>query len=318
MQNMFPYRHDPYHGLATIDPADTAGLSLCDAIAYAEQKLGCVPAGRVEEVVSLYVTACILQRLRDQQGEPILIVKGGLVSQALLGEHARITPDVDAALRCSTDEFLQRLPEAFTEPWGKVRASLGEVVESPYGLCPYEMLVLHVRLEADGCEPREVTVDILCGPTAKGFGARPVNAPPLAGVGLPEPDDFWTITPEAVVTEKIAACVDVNVYDLDDAKLFPIHAIRAKHLVDLVWLSRMCEAGELSNEEVFKEVEGLHRFSTPVRLERGYQPLPRPMRIAVWEGWRYVYLGAALQTGLDVSMEDAIHEVNCWLERIGV
>ncbi|MBR2834201.1 MAG: nucleotidyl transferase AbiEii/AbiGii toxin family protein [Coriobacteriales bacterium] len=318
MQPLLPYCHDPYHGLTTLNPAHVAGLSLGDAIAQAEQELGCVPKGRLADLVMLFVTACMLQRLEDRQGEPLLVVKGGLVSQDLLGERARYTPDVDAALRCSTSEFLQRLPEAFSKPWGQVHATLGEIIESPYGWCPYEMLVVHVLLEADGCEPQDVTVDILCGPTAKNFSSRCSSVPALSGVGLPEPHTFWTITPEAVVTEKIAACVDVNVFDLDDKKLLPIHAARAKHLVDLVWLSRMCDAGILSNKKVVDEVEGLRRCSTPVREERGFQPLPRMMRIKVWEGWRFVYLGAALQTGLNITMDEAVQEVNGWLERIGL
>lgn len=106
------FKHDPYGGLIALrSHMPSPGHDLDSACAYAEQELGCVPSGRLRTYVMLSAGAAMLQRVRDDAGVPLFIVKGGLIWQALLGSNARPTYDLDGALTCDINEFVARARE---------------------------------------------------------------------------------------------------------------------------------------------------------------------------------------------------------------
>jgi hypothetical protein len=58
------------------------------------------------------VVAAVLDRVRDENDEPVFLLKGGVAMELRLKLRARTTKDYDAAFRARADEVLDLLDEA--------------------------------------------------------------------------------------------------------------------------------------------------------------------------------------------------------------
>jgi hypothetical protein len=54
----------------------------------------------------------VLDRVRDEDGEPIFLLKGGVAMEMRLQLRARATRDYDSAFRARAEEVLDHLDEA--------------------------------------------------------------------------------------------------------------------------------------------------------------------------------------------------------------
>ena len=75
-----------------------------------------MPPARLQRWLNAMIVTAVLDRVRDENGEPFLL-KGGLAMELRLQLRARVTGDYDAAFRTRTEEAVERLDEALTQPW---------------------------------------------------------------------------------------------------------------------------------------------------------------------------------------------------------
>ena len=59
--------------------------------------------------------SAVLDRVRDEDGEPLFTLKGGAAMELRLGLNARASKDYDAAFRDRAEGMLDALDEALTE-----------------------------------------------------------------------------------------------------------------------------------------------------------------------------------------------------------
>ena len=76
-----------------------------------------MPPARLQRWLNAMIVTAVLDRVRDENGEPIFLLKGGLAMELRLQLRARVTGDYDAAFRTRTEEAIERLDEALAHPW---------------------------------------------------------------------------------------------------------------------------------------------------------------------------------------------------------
>jgi hypothetical protein len=59
----------------------------------------------------------VLDRVRDEDGEPIFLLKGGVAMELRLQLRARVTRDYDSAFRARAEELFDHLDEALAQEW---------------------------------------------------------------------------------------------------------------------------------------------------------------------------------------------------------
>ena len=75
-----------------------------------------MPPLRLQRWLNAMIVTAVLDRVRDEDGEPIFLLKGGLAMELRL-QLARATGDYDAAFRARAEEAIDRLDEALAAPW---------------------------------------------------------------------------------------------------------------------------------------------------------------------------------------------------------
>ena len=77
------------------------------------------------------IVTAVLDRVRDEDGDPIFLLKGGLAMELRLQLRARATGDYDAAFRARTEEVIDRLDEALAAPWNNFDLTVTRPRSSP-------------------------------------------------------------------------------------------------------------------------------------------------------------------------------------------
>jgi Nucleotidyl transferase AbiEii toxin, Type IV TA system len=159
-------------------------------------------------VGSAAVVSC-LDGLRDVNGKPRLVVKGGGALRLRLGEDARLTKDLDASFRGDLDEAEQLIRQALHKGWSGFTGLLSdpeEIVRT--GLKPpprrYQLAVNY--------EGQRLTAFPLEIATAEASsGDNPEILTPTVSLsifGLPDPDPVAFLPATWQVAQKLHACTE--------------------------------------------------------------------------------------------------------------
>jgi hypothetical protein len=76
-----------------------------------------MPPALLQRWLNAMIVTAVLDRVRDEDGEPIFLLKGGLAMELRLQLRARATGDYDAAFRSRTEDVIDHLDEALARPW---------------------------------------------------------------------------------------------------------------------------------------------------------------------------------------------------------
>jgi hypothetical protein len=76
-----------------------------------------MPPARLQRWLNAMVITAVLDRVRDENDEPIFLLKGGLSMELRLRLRARVTTDYDTAFRARADQVMNLLDEALARPW---------------------------------------------------------------------------------------------------------------------------------------------------------------------------------------------------------
>lgn len=63
------------------------------------------------------VIAALTAHARDNSGQPLFVIKGGVAVELLMGLAARATKDLDAAVRTTAEDIRPHLLDALAQGW---------------------------------------------------------------------------------------------------------------------------------------------------------------------------------------------------------
>lgn len=103
-----PYKYQPIDGLLNLKKEDFKCINLLKMLEKVEEDISPAPKGRAKRLMLFFYLIDIL----NSKNIPFL-VKGGLILQYYLKDHARATDDLDILIPNSPDEFYIKAQEAF-------------------------------------------------------------------------------------------------------------------------------------------------------------------------------------------------------------
>lgn len=178
-------------------------------IARAEGKLGDeARGGRLGWLVASSVAIAAVQRAIDADDRRLFLLKGGTLLQHRLKATARTTKDVDGLIRGDLDEFLLALEGALAQPWGPLTLRRGEVevVNVPTKIVKPRRF--DIILDMRGVTWRRIQFEVSPDEAGIGDEHETIEAPPLAGFGLPDPDALIGIAMRFQIAQKLHAVTD--------------------------------------------------------------------------------------------------------------
>ena len=237
-----------------------------------------VPVARVQRSVSYMVIAAMLDTVRDADGEPLFLIKGGVAMELRLALRARATQDLDAAFRAAAGEMIERLDDALEAGHADFTAS--RTAPQPVGRT--RALRVGVKLAYRGRSWGTVPVEISGaeGRAADEFERVPARL--LDSLGIEVPAEIACVSLRYQVAQKLHACTQV----FDDG---PANA-RFRDLLDLLLLRELLAAVDLPQVraacvETF-ELRATH---------------PWPPAVTIGEGWAPAYAQLAAAAGFGVT-----------------
>jgi len=280
-------------------------------IAQAEGTLGVdARGGRLGWLVASSVATAAVQRAVDADGRQLFLLKGGTLLQHRLDATSRATKDVDGLVRGDLDAFLVALEPALAKPWGPLTLRRGpvETVHVPTKIIKPRRF--DIILELRGVTWRRIQFEVSPDEAGAGSESESVQSPPLAGLGLPDPDAIVGLALRFQIAQKLHAVSDPH---------DPPAAIndRARDVVDLLLLRDLAvQTGHPTLADIRQASEAVFLARA---AEAGHLGLPSrtwPPVVVAQPHWADDYHRAADSAGLTQSLDDAVAQVNAWVEAL--
>jgi hypothetical protein len=168
----------------------------------AEQRM---PPVRLQRWLNAMIVTAVLDRIRDEDGEPIFLLKGGVAMELRLQLRACATSDYDAAFRARTDDVIDRLDEALDQAWNGFDMARDE----PEIIANTNAVRVRLRLTYKGRSWGSVQMEMAPAEGAMGREFDRVAAMPLNTLQVPLPDAVSCVSLRYQVAQKLHACTEV-------------------------------------------------------------------------------------------------------------
>jgi hypothetical protein len=232
------------------------------------------------QIANMAVIAALRAHARDEDGEPIFTIKGGVAVELLIGLAARATKDLDATARTTAEEVEPRLREGLARGWDGFAFRL----------------VSWDRIGNTAAHRGDIKLDYK-GRAFEGKAGRELHlvgpgSLDLGELGLAPIDDVPLVTLAYIIAQKLHACTDHSYERPND---------RARDLIDILLVGRLVQDVELTDVrkacvETF-DLRGTHSW---------------PPSTTVLEGWPEIYaVELAKAPGFEPEdVYEAMHAVN--------
>lgn len=298
--------------LASLPDKDRAPSSvniLNQWVHQAARLLGVGDPGRLSWQIASTIVVAALQRASDPELGTLFLLKGGAFLERRLSLTARATKDIDAMFRGEIDDFVEKLDEAIREPWGPftLRRTEIETIEAPARRVKPRRF--NVIVEIKGRTFRRIQVEV-------GFadgGTKPteehIRADDFGFFGLESPDEIATISLAYQVAQKLHACTDPH---------DPPHTKndRVRDVVDLLLMRQQLFDEKIPLTGVRVAAVGVFEGRAAEATLAGYSERAWPPVVVSNEIWIADYQKVADETGVELSLDEAISEVNIWIDQI--
>ncbi len=218
---------------------------------------------RTQRWISFMVVATILDGVRDENDDPVFVLKGGAAMELRLGLDARATKDYDVTFRDRTADMLARLDEALQRP----HADFAITRTEPVQVGETHAQRLDLKLAYRGRSWQTVQFEIAPAEGEAGQEIDRIPAIPLDHLGLEGLDRVPCVSVRYQMAQKLHACTERE----ND---------RSRDLIDLILLRGMLDAADLPHVreacvEVF-ELRGKHAWPpTVVVFDAWSESFPR-------------------------------------------
>lgn len=276
--------------------------ALRDRLSAAAKREGVV-FGRLQQHVGVLVVTQFMESLSDEQGDPLLLVKGGASLELRRGiSGSRTSKDLDAVIRGDMLAVHDRLWDAGAEGWEGFSAVFTPAV-------PFEVPGLEshphrftAKLSYQGKPFVSVPIEVSPIEAGNADGYDRITSDALALVGLPTSAPVPCMTLPWQIAQKIHACTAV----VEPSRTND----RAHDLVDLQLLEALVVDGSLdeTREACVAVFEGRAKHDWPPMLE-------------AWPHWGPIYARAL--EGLDElelapNIDEAVERVQAFIDNIDI
>ncbi len=254
---------------------------------------GIAPA-RLQRWISFMVVAGLLDHARDENLDPLFVLKGGAAMELRLGLRARATKDFDATFRHAVLNMVEHLDAALRRGHGDftaTRTQLEPIAET-------RAQRVDIKLAYRGRSWATVQLEIA---VAEGQAGREIDrlpGKPLDALGLEAPTEVPCVSLRYQIAQKLHACTETPADERSND--------RFRDLIDLLLLEELIEDGDWGGlraacQEIF-ELRDMH---------------PWPPVVVVFEGWSDTYPALAAEVGFPISdVTEAAERVQRLIGRI--
>jgi Nucleotidyl transferase AbiEii toxin, Type IV TA system len=164
-----------------------------------------MPPARLQRWLNAMIVTAVLDRVRDEDGEPIFLLKGGLALELRLQLRARATGDYDAAFRARTEEVVDCLDEALAQPWNDFKLTR----DAPETIPNTNAMRVRLRLSYKGRSWGSVQLEMAPVEGRMGLELDRVEAMSLDPLQVPLPEAANCVSLRYQVAQKLHACTEV-------------------------------------------------------------------------------------------------------------
>jgi Nucleotidyl transferase AbiEii toxin, Type IV TA system len=248
-----------------------------------------MPAGRYQRWINTHIMSAVLDRVRDEEGEPLFTLKGGAAMELRLGINARASKDYDAAFRDRADGMLDALDRALAEDWGGFQLQRTE----PHPVRETHAVPMDIRLAYKGRAWGTVQLEVAPAEGESGQEIDRVPARLLDPVQIEGPQRIACVSVRYQIAQKIHACTVVYADGREND--------RFRDVIDLQLLRELVDDGGLAAvREACEEIFAL-------RDKHAWPP-----QVTVYPSWAAGFAAMAAQVGFytdDVDVAaDALRE----------
>lgn len=250
--------------------------------------------GRLQRWVQFMVLLAALDRVRDEQDDPLFLLKGGTAMELRLRVDARATKDVDAVFRGSASSMIERLDEALQPGWGEFAFERG----APKAIGQTASLRFEVKLSYRGRRWGTVPLEIAPAEGGAAHDVEQLQAISVAPFGLAGLDRVASLGVRYQIAQKLHACTQLPQGQAENR--------RVHDLIDLLLLRDLVPAGD------WHSVRTACLDTFQVRATHDWAP-----QLIVYPSWRSAYALLATEQEFAISdVEDAAKQVQAMIEKI--
>lgn len=227
------------------------------------------------QISYIAVIAALDTHARDENGEPIFAVKGGVAVELLIGQDARATKDLDSAVRAQAEQIEPLLRDALARGWDGFSFRLVSW-EPIHDVAAWRG---EIKLQFKG-QPFS-TVQFEAAP-AEGDAGRATQLVDntfvdVAALGLSPVGELPLVTLAYMLAQKLHACTDHSLPNRDND--------RARDLIDILLVRRLLADDELPDVR-----------RACVEIFRLRDKHPWPPSVTVLPAWPTIYAGELAKT----------------------
>ena len=183
-------------------PGDVSHLQRLIGDHAADRKM---PPARLQRWLNAMIVTAVLDRIRDEHGDPIFLLKGGVAMELRLQLRARATSDYDAAFRTRTEEVIDHLDEALAQPWN----SFNLTRDAPEIIKNTKAVQIRLRLSYKRRSWGSVYLQMAPVEGKMGREHDCVEAMSLDPLHVPLPEAANCVSLRYQVAQKLHACTEV-------------------------------------------------------------------------------------------------------------
>ena len=245
------------------DPRRRPGnLSHLQRLANSAAAAADVPVGRYQRWINTQILSAILDRVRDEDGDPLFTLKGGAAMELRLGLTARATKDYDAVFRARAEDILDALDRALTDDWQGFQIRRSE----PEQIRDTNALRMQIRLSYKGRSWGTVQLEVAPSEGASGQEIDRVSSRTLEPVQLESPDRIACVSVRYQIAQKLHACTQIYADGREND--------RFRDLIDLPLLRELLDDNAIASVRAacieICEIRGTHAW---------------PPAVTVWPSW---------------------------------
>ena len=264
---------------------------------YAREKG--VAVNRLQRWIWFMIVLAVLDRVRDEDGEPLFLLKGGVAIELRLGLEARATKDIDAVFRESMESMLERLDEALQAGWGDFTFERTE----PETIKDTRSQRLAIKLSYRGKRWGTVPLEVAPAEGSSGEDVDTVDAIGIDQFGLDGPERIACLGIRYQIAQKIHACSAPPLKGKDENPRF-------HDLIDLILLR------DLVAEDGWQAVRAACIDTFETRAVHTWPP-----QLTVYPSWPAAYAALAIEQNFEptdiTEAVELVHEMIALLDVSG-
>ncbi|MEX2406538.1 MAG: nucleotidyl transferase AbiEii/AbiGii toxin family protein [Actinomycetota bacterium] len=253
-----------------------------------------IAPSRVQRWISFMVVAAMLDHARDEDEDPVFVLKGGAAMELRIGLRARATKDYDTSYREAIEGMLVRLDASLRHGFGDFAATRTQ----PEPIAETGAQRLDIKLSYRGRSWGTIQLEVA---EAEGVAGREIDrvpGKPLDALGIEAPVNVPCVSIRYQIAQKLHACTDVPADGREND--------RFRDLIDLLLLEDLVEEEEWpavreACDEIFR-----------LRAKHSWPPI-----VTVFETWPGPYSVLAGELGFPLAeVHEAADAVQAMIVRI--